>query len=429
MGKINAIKERLLGSKLFKDSFWAVFGNGMGNALFLISGIIVARLLGKDVYGEYGLVKSTMFYIAMFACFGLGTTSTKYIANFVQRNPKDVRSVMRDAMKISLYFSLCISILLVIFASPLAEYLNKPQLASPLRHLAVIVIFKALNTTQNGLLAGFKAFKRIAINSMTAGVFMFILCIPLTYFWGINGALATLTASQFFNFVINALSLRKYRAKYKETRTDFRKELLSFSLPIALQEGLVSLVNWVAILMLAKLSSTGEVGLYSASIQWNAIVSFIPTLLINVILSYITGAFGDKEKHDKIFKTMVTVNVVSTLIPVSVFLLLAPFIVSFYGTTFYGMENVIRILLIVPVFESCGAIFKAEYIAANKNWWYLGLRLIRDCFMLISSYLLLRLNQGENGAMYFAISMALSAILFFILLILGYLPIRNQRKQ
>lgn len=81
--EISDFKDRLLNSKLFKDSFWAVFGNGIGNALLLLSGILIARFLGKDLYGEYGVVKTTMFYVASFATFGLGFTSTKYIAQYV----------------------------------------------------------------------------------------------------------------------------------------------------------------------------------------------------------------------------------------------------------------------------------------------------------------------------------------------------------
>ena len=46
---ITLIKHRLLQSKLFKDSFWAVFGNGLGNALLLLAGILIARFLGKDL--------------------------------------------------------------------------------------------------------------------------------------------------------------------------------------------------------------------------------------------------------------------------------------------------------------------------------------------------------------------------------------------
>ena len=67
-------------SKLAGDSFWALFGNGLGNLLIMVSGILIARLLGKDLYGQYGVVKSTMFYIASFSCFGMGVTSTKYVS-------------------------------------------------------------------------------------------------------------------------------------------------------------------------------------------------------------------------------------------------------------------------------------------------------------------------------------------------------------
>ena len=58
------IRQNLISSSLFKDSFWAVFGNGLGYFLLLVAGIVIARFLGKDIYGEYGVVKTTMFHIA-----------------------------------------------------------------------------------------------------------------------------------------------------------------------------------------------------------------------------------------------------------------------------------------------------------------------------------------------------------------------------
>ena len=46
---IKEVKNKVLSSQLFKDSFWAVFGNGFGNAMLLLAGILIARLLGKDI--------------------------------------------------------------------------------------------------------------------------------------------------------------------------------------------------------------------------------------------------------------------------------------------------------------------------------------------------------------------------------------------
>lgn len=426
---IASIKERLLRSKLFKDSFWAVFGNGLGNGLLLLSGIIIARLLGKDLYGEYGVVKLTMFYIAMFACFGLGTTSTKYIANFVGENKTHVRSIMRDAMKITLCFSSALALLILIFANQLANFLDAPQLSMALRFMAIIIVFKALNTTQNGVLAGLKDFRRLGINSILSGVFMLAVCFPLTYQFELVGALVSLSFSQCFNYLINAFYIAKIKHEYVDERFSYTKELIRFSLPVALQEGLVNLTNWCAIMLLTKMSSTGELGLYSASIQWNAIVSLIPTLLMNVILSYISSTRNDKGKHDLLFKRMVLANFISTLIPVIVFFFIAGFITSFYGESFAGMTKVLRVLLLVPLFGCCGTIFKAEYVANNKSWLYFILRIIRDIVFLTISFFLLYRYNGLDGAFYHSISTLVATILFFVLQLLGYVQIVKSKKD
>ena len=116
---IEVLKNRIKNSRLVRDSFWAVFGNGIGNALMLISGIVIARFLGKDLYGDYGLVKSTMFYVASFATFGLGLTSTKYISQCVSTSDKCARGIVKDSISITLLFSGFIALLLIFFVHSL----------------------------------------------------------------------------------------------------------------------------------------------------------------------------------------------------------------------------------------------------------------------------------------------------------------------
>ena len=92
------------------------------------------------------------------------------------------------------------------------------------------------------------------------------------------------------------------------------------------------------------------------------------------------------------------------------------------------MNNVMKILILVPILESCGAIFKAEYVARDKNWLYFIFRLIRDISMLVLSYYLLSIHQGINGAFYYAISILFASALFLIMLILGYYRIGNNQN-
>ena len=88
--KVNKLKQ----SSLAKDSFWSVFGNGMGNVILLVTSMLVARMLKKDLFGEFGMVKNTMFYIASFSTFGLGYTSTKFIAHAIEEHRSGVSSIV-----------------------------------------------------------------------------------------------------------------------------------------------------------------------------------------------------------------------------------------------------------------------------------------------------------------------------------------------
>lgn len=64
-------------SKLLTDSLWSLGGNVVGKGLALLADILVARFLGKDIYGEYGIIRNTILTIGVFSTFGLGYTATK----------------------------------------------------------------------------------------------------------------------------------------------------------------------------------------------------------------------------------------------------------------------------------------------------------------------------------------------------------------
>ena len=268
------MSSRLKQSALFHDSFWAVFGNGLGYAMLLLAGVLIARLLGRDLYGEYGVAKTNMLYIAGFATFGMGFTSTKFIAQSQEQDRAHLSSLIRDAQLISFLFSLCVALLVAVFARLLATYLEEPGLTLCFRMLSLIIVAKSFCTTQTGILSGLKRFQDIAVNSMISGGAMLLLCVVLTYWFGLAGALTSLLLSQVVNVLANAVSIRRVERTFgPQSAVNRRLELVRFSFPIALQESSFSLCNWLAILLLTKYSSVGEVGLYTASAQWNAIIT------------------------------------------------------------------------------------------------------------------------------------------------------------
>ena len=397
---MNEYIHRLKKSSLFKDSFWSVLGNAAGHGLALIAGIIVARFLGKEIFGEYGMIKQTLLYIAGFSTFGLGFTATKFIAEAKNKNNRNIRQIVAESINITLITSVLFALLLFVFSKQIAIFLEAEHLSFSLRIFAVSIVFNALATVQIGILAGFRAFKQIAINNAIAGVVTFILSVALTYFWGIEGALSALMIALLAKCILNYIVVRKVLRLYlpsEQQSSGIVKQLLLFSLPITLHEGVYSITNWLKILLLVKLSNYGEVGLYSAAMQWSAVVLFIPGVLRNVALSHLAEANDDKTQHKKVFNRIVLVNFVTTFIPVLVIFVLSGFISSFYGEDFVRLPIILSVSVFVTVFRAVQTAYVQSYISRNKTWTHFCLSTFFNILTIVLAFLLIGRNT-ENGA-------------------------------
>lgn len=415
---MNALTARLKRSRLVKDSFWAVFGNGMGYGLLLIAGILIARLLGRDLYGEYGLVKTTMFHAATLATFGLGFTSTKFVAEYRKRDTSHLRGIISSSSFITLLSSSIFCAILIVFAQPLADYLEHPQLSKSLRMLGVIVVVNALLTNQKAVLAGLGEFRSQSIYTIISGVVMLALCVPLTYYFGLWGSLCALFISQLTNVVLNQIRIYSVQKSFPNGNTfSYVRQLLTFSVPIALQEVSYTISMWGGSLLLVKYASIGEMGIYSATSQWNAIIMFIPGLLKNVVLTHLSHATDNQASHRRTIRRMLIVNLTCTLIPFIFVASLSNWISTFYGPTFVGMASVLNVFILSTIFHCLATVYQSELLAQSHTWALFTIRAIRDIVMIIVLYFLLTNSfVALRGSMCYAVVMLGTSAIYFIML-------------
>jgi len=421
---------KLKQSSLFKDSFWSVLGNVAGHGLALIAGIIIARFLGKEIFGEYGMIKATLLNIAVFSTFGLGFTATKFIAEAKNKAQGHILQIVKGSMSITLVTSISFALLLFIFSKQIAVYLNAEHLSFALRIFAVNIVFNAISTVQIGILAGFKAFKQIAINNGIAGIATFTLSVALTYYWGLEGALTALLLATMLRCVLNGLVVQKkvqVCLQTEEKTSVVTKQLLSFSLPIALHEGVQSFTGWLLVLLLLKLTNFGEVALYSISQQWAMVVLFVPGVLRNVTLSHLSNTNDNSTQNKKVFKTMIAINFLATFVPFLIVFSLSSYIASFYGNDFADLPKVLNIAVFTSVINALSSVYRQDYIAKNMNWTMFGIKLFRDVGIFMLIYFFLHIRQESQGAYYVALSMLIMYALALILMHCIY--VINQRKK
>jgi len=423
LNKINLYKSGLVKNKFITDSLWSLLGNVIGKGLALVAGIVVARFLGRDIYGEYGMIRNTLISISLFSTFGLGYTATKYVAGYRKSNPNLLSQILHYSESTTLIVSGFLAILLFLFSNYVSIYVLKaPHLSTPLKIVAAWIVFNALTTTQIGVLAGFGEFKQLAKINGIIGIITFILSFGFTWFWRLNGALIALLTAQIINWYLNFRLVRKNipSNQNKVKNKKFAREIISFSLPVALQEAIYSIIYWSLSYLLIKFSTYGELGLYSAAMQWNGLILFIPGILRNVILSHLSEATDDNKKHKKVLNLTLAINFFSTLIPFLIVLLFTNFIIRFYGPSFEGLEMVLKIATVSTVFVSLSNVYAQAYLSKGKNWLMLAFRSLRDLGTLgIAIYFLTTFN-GERGAFYMTLSALLMSVIFLLTMAVFY---------
>ena len=407
-----------------QDSSWAVIGSAVSKCAAMVVGIIIARLLGVEAFGEYGMVKSTLFYIAVFSTFGLGSTSTRYMAQCEQKDYHSISSIIRNSISITLITSSVMAILLFTCAQFITD---EPHLISILRYTALIVIFNAINTTQLGLLSGLKLFKVIARNNAISGFATFILGVALTYYLNLVGAVMSLFATTLLQCILNQYALRKHLAKIRTTESGESgdnsitsiKNLFKFSLPIALQECAYASASWIRIMMITAFAGYNELGLYTATNQCHLIIIFIPGVLRNVILSHLSSTLKDDSHHKQAFATMLKINLVSTLLPALAIAAFAPIIEQIYGDSFVGLTPVIVVAAISSIFESICDIYVQEFISRGRNWIILAGYIFRNYgSLLIALPLLIKFGDSRGALMAYGAIMVIQIVYCLLLHIL-----------
>ena len=433
MPDFQVLKDRIRKSRLINDSFWAIFGNVVGKGLSLLAAIIIARILGKEIYGEYGILLGTISSIVIFSNFGLNYTTTKYIAQYNKSKPELLPHIIKLCLNLTLIFSILCMVILLVFSEYVAtHFFESPKLAVLLQLVALSIPFTSLYRTQLGIMAGFGEFKTMAKINTFIGIATFSVGISLTYFYGLLGALIASILLGIFNTLLCRYFIKKnMTANLVESKEKISvSEILNFSIPVALQEALWSIINYSYGLLLVKFSTYGEMGLHSAAMYWSAMVLFVPGILRNVVLSHLSASLDDNKRRFRILRIILFFNFITTFSIALVFYLFSGYIVSIYGSNFAGLKDVINIAMFTTVFISLSNVYSQAYMSENRNWLMLFFRIIRDLSILFVAYYLIVDQDGIEGALSLAKSTLWANIIFLMLMggVYEYLLKRKSAK-
>lgn len=410
------LKNRFGKSDFFKDSFWALIGSIAIRGCSLVAAITLANILQKGAYGEFNSLKNTLTTLAIFSTFGLGYTSTKFVAESLSKLQASPKKLIRKIYVVSSVFSGFIAVLLFFFAREISTlYYNDASFYVEIRMLSPWLILLAVTTAQNGIISGLKVYKKLAIVNIAIGVLTLIVVPLFSYFYHIMGACVSLLVIQAANASFNYWLIKSCVANVEgdmEEDIPF-KAILIYSLPLTLIEAVYSMGLWINYYLIQTHFNYGEVALYSTAMQWYLLLLFVPMILRNVILSHFSSY--DKKGEKLIFKNAIILSFGSALIPMLVIFATAQYIEMLYGNNFEGLAGILRLASIIPLFAASMGVFEQFLFARSKNWLVLSISLLKDggtCglfFWFINQY------HIKDAAYYLLVSYLILNIFAFII--------------
>src|ERR1035437_1799042 len=73
---------RAASERLLRGVSWTTAGCVLGQSASFASSVIVARILGKEAFGHFAMIQTTVAAFSTLAGLGLGTTATKYVSEY-----------------------------------------------------------------------------------------------------------------------------------------------------------------------------------------------------------------------------------------------------------------------------------------------------------------------------------------------------------
>jgi O-antigen/teichoic acid export membrane protein len=229
-----------------------------------------------------------------------------------------------EAKHLDSVFWLCISTALIIYAvlllvaSPLAEWTSEPELVMLMPVVGARVIFDLAAVVPNSLLTRSMSFNRLAIRTTVASVISGILCITvLALGYGI-WALALSQLATSFVAAIGALVAVKWRPNWCFSRSAIA-ELKHFGL-FASGTRILGMVN-VDQILIGSLLGTGPLGLFSFA---QRIYQMLSQLIVGVMSSISFPLLSSlRNEHEKLRTVFISITFISSAASFPIFVGLA----------------------------------------------------------------------------------------------------------
>src|SRR6185369_7865209 len=110
---MTAVKSTAADSRLRSALLWTLMSTIAGRSSGLVFAVVLSRMLGKESFGSFSIIQSTVLTMGVFAGFGTGLTATKHIAESFRSDTGRAGRILALTRLLALAFGFLITLTLV----------------------------------------------------------------------------------------------------------------------------------------------------------------------------------------------------------------------------------------------------------------------------------------------------------------------------
>jgi O-antigen/teichoic acid export membrane protein len=321
------------------NTIWQFLEKGIKLFGQLITGIIIARLLGPEQFGLLNYIISIVFVFFTLSSFGMENILVNKVVSF----PEKTSEFISSAFSIRLLVGAVMFLLLLLFGSFLVE---ETSIFIMLFLMGFQLFFQPFDVI--------RIYNQSQLKSKTNTISLnaaFLLAVLLRLYYAFQNNLEMLAFTYSLEIFIQGIILYFFLKKQRNNISLFKpnwsisKSLMKESFPLAFSSLFYLIYVKIDQLMLANLSGYEEVGYYSVAARLSESWYFIPVSIVNSIYpSIVSLKITNKEKYAN--KVQAVFNLLSglgfgTALIVSI---LAFWIISIlYGQTYLPVVFILQL--------------------------------------------------------------------------------------
>jgi O-antigen/teichoic acid export membrane protein len=309
-------------SRVTQDSarggFFLFSGSALATVILAVSAILVGRLMGPDLYGEYNLVITIPALVLLFTDLGISTGITKFAASLHDEgNDSRAFSIIRFGVLFRLLVGILATVLSIVFAGYLALVINRPTYAFYMEVGSLAIVFQAVYGTVN---AAFVGLDRSEYNALTTNVQAISKTVLQVSFVIISISMTGVLIGYVGGFAIAAIAgafllfyklIRPARASVNagadppsESRTQTLNLLVRYGWPLYISTVLTGFIPLYQKVVLSFFQSNANIGNYAASTNFVALLGVIPVSITTALLPAFSklGSSSTPETINAFFK-------------------------------------------------------------------------------------------------------------------------------